>query len=56
MNDERKDSENGSSSAHGAQAMVNKSFYCKLNLQSRCFFLGPITSSVVALHTDLAKP
>ncbi len=24
--------------------------------QSRCFFLGPITSSVVALHTDLARP
>ena len=26
------------------------------NLQSRCFFLGPITSSVVALHTTLANP
>ncbi|KAJ8678710.1 hypothetical protein QAD02_014497 [Eretmocerus hayati] len=24
--------------------------------QSRCFFLGPIISSVVALQTDLAKP
>lgn len=24
--------------------------------QSRCFFLGPIISSVVALHTDLANP
>lgn len=25
-------------------------------LQSRCFFLGPIISSVVALQTDLARP
>lgn len=24
--------------------------------QSKCFFLGPIISSVVALHTDFAKP
>lgn len=24
-----------------------------LNLQSRCFFLGPLTSCVVALHTAL---
>lgn len=27
-----------------------------IHLQSRCFFLGPIISSVVALQTDLAKP
>lgn len=27
-----------------------------LHLQSRCFFFGPITSSVVALQTDFAKP
>jgi len=27
-----------------------------LYLQSRCFFLGPIISSVVALQTDLARP
>lgn len=26
------------------------------HLQSKCFFFGPIISSVVALHTDLAKP
>lgn len=26
------------------------------HLQSKCFFLGPIISSVVALHTDLARP
>lgn len=26
------------------------------HLQSKCFFLGPIISSVVALHTDLASP
>lgn len=26
------------------------------NLQSKCFFFGPIISSVVALHTDLANP
>ena len=26
------------------------------NSQSKCFFLGPIISSVVALQTDLAKP
>lgn len=25
-------------------------------LQSKCFFFGPITSSVVALQTDLANP
>lgn len=25
-------------------------------LQSKCFFFGPITSSVVALHTTLANP
>lgn len=24
--------------------------------QSKCFFFGPISSSVVALHTDLARP
>lgn len=26
------------------------------HLQSKCFFFGPIISSVVALHTDLANP
>lgn len=26
------------------------------HLQSKCFFFGPIISSVVALHTDLARP
>ena len=25
-------------------------------LQSRCFFFGPMSSSVVALHTALARP
>lgn len=25
-------------------------------LQSKCFFLGPMSSSVVALHTDFARP
>lgn len=28
----------------------------KCHLQSKCFFFGPIISSVVALHTDLASP
>lgn len=27
-----------------------------MHSQSKCFFFGPISSSVVALHTDLAKP
>lgn len=27
-----------------------------LYLQSKCFFLGPINSSVVALQTDFASP
>lgn len=27
-----------------------------LHLQSKCFFFGPMHSSVVALHTDLASP
>lgn len=31
-----------------------RSNFC--HLQSKCFFLGPIISSVVALHTDLARP
>lgn len=34
---------------------VSKNFR-SLYLQSRCFFLGPIISSVVALQTDLARP
>lgn len=29
---------------------------CIWHLQSKCFFLGAIISSVVALHTDLASP
>lgn len=29
---------------------------CALHLQSKCFFFGPMHSSVVALHTDLASP
>lgn len=28
----------------------------KIYLQSKCFFLGPIISSVVALQTDFARP
>ena len=27
-----------------------------VNLQSKCFLFGPVTSSVVALHTLLARP
>ena len=30
--------------------------FVKINLQSRCFFLGPINSSVVALQTAFANP
>lgn len=30
-------------------------YFCK-NLQSKCFFFGPIISSVVALQTDFASP
>lgn len=30
--------------------------HLRVHLQSKCFFFGPIISSVVALHTDFANP
>lgn len=38
-----------------AGSICSKNFHF-IYLQSRCFFLGPIISSVVALQTDLARP
>ena len=35
------------------QAICSESSDGMLNLQSRCFFLGPLTSCVVALQTAL---
>lgn len=36
--------------------MIRKKSNFFFYLQSKCFFFGPISSSVVALQTDLAKP
>lgn len=38
---------------HACKAIYSVSSDGMLNLQSRCFFLGPLTSCVVALHTAL---
>lgn len=43
---------------HMDRAKINNlvCFFWRNYLQSKCFFFGPITSSVVALHTTLANP
>lgn len=38
------------------RSMVREQRQNRLYSQSRCFFLGPIISSVVALQTDFARP